>query len=363
MEYEKLRERLRQYSYIYLYGAGVVAYGASKAIRELFDITIKGFLVTERKGEVYEIEQIPVYILEEMQTNKQDSLVLIATPEEYHSEIEQILDKRQISNYIRLDSHTEYALMGAYLKKTENLKMIGDYQTSGDLKTDNNMAVYMAVSCNDKKLRRRYTERPWVKKIQVGAALAHKRIEALCDDDGDNISERNGLYGELTATYYVWKHSKYKVTGIFHYRRVMDFTQEQMELLGKGNVDVVLPLPFVCYPDASGQYGRYLLQPDIEIMLQVIEEWEQKSFKEIIEILKRPYLYNYNMLVARKEVFDDYCRWMFPILDEIMHRCEKEIRERQPRYIGRIGEVLTSVYFMRNERNWKIAHGEKVWRV
>ena len=79
--------------------------------------------------------------------------------------------------------------------------------------------------------------------------------------------------------------------------------------------------------------------------------------------MKSPYLYNYNILIARKEVFDDYCGWLFPMLRQIADRCEKEKRDRMPRYIGRIGEVMTSLYFMRNKKNWKITHGEKVWRI
>ena len=363
MEYEKLGETLRQYSHIYLYGAGIVAYGASKAIRELFGITIEGFLVTAHKGQMNSIEQIPVCELGEIQAPIQDSLILIATPEEYHSEIEQLLAEKQVPHYISLDSHTEYSLTGAYLKKAENLSLIEDYQAICTVNDDNNTGVYMAVSCNDKKLSKHYTERPWVKKIQVGAALTDQRIEKLCDNYGDNISYRNPIYGELTAAYYAWKHSTFEVTGIFHYRRIMNLGKKHLGLLKDGTVDVILPLPFVCYPDASGQYGRYLLEPDIEVMLQVMREREGGGFMELSKLLKKPYLYNYNMLVARKEVFDDYCGWMFPLLNEIEYRCEKEVRNRLPRYIGRVGEVLTSLYFMRNTREWNITHAEKVWRV
>lgn len=363
MEYEKLSSTLRQYPRLYLYGAGIVAYGACKAIRELFGINIEGFLVTDKTGQVPYIEQIPVCTLEEIQGSIQDSLILIATPEQYHPEIERVLAAEQAPRYICLDSHTEYVLMGAYLKKTENLSLADDYRVSRSAADDGNTGIYMAVSCHDKKLSKSYAEKPWVKKIQVGAALTDERLGQLCDNDGDNISARNPLYGELTASYYAWKHSRYAVTGIFHYRRVLELTQGHLDLLKEGTVDAILPLPFVCYPDASGQYGRYLLKPDIEIMMQVLREREGSGFGEVARLLGRPYLYNYNMLAARKEVFDDYCGWMFPLLEEIEYRCEKESRNRLPRYIGRAGEVLTSLYFMRNAGKWNITHAEKVWRV
>ena len=140
-------------------------------------------------------------------------------------------------------------------------------------------------------------------------------------------------------------------------------TEEQLRLLEEGILDVILPLPFVCSPDASGQYGRYLLQSDVDIMLDVIKEQDREHYQETLDILKMPYLYNYNMLIARKEVFEEYCGWLFPLLKEIRNRCERERKERMPRYIGRIGEVLTSVFFTRNEGRWKIGHARKVWRV
>lgn len=362
MEYQELKNELCKYSEIYLYGAGVVAYGACKAIEHMFGKRIKGFLITDKKKQ-QQIEEIQVYSLEEAQINKEASLILIATPEEYHEEIEQILQKNKYEHYIKLDSHTEYVLMSRYLKEEQNLNLIEDYPVIETLKAQENIGIYMAISHKDKKLKRRYMDMPWIKKMQVGAVLTEQRMAKLTDEGEDTISCENALYGELTATYCAWRNSNYKITGLFHYRRVLNITEEQLHLLETGELDVILPLPFVCFPDASGQYGRYLLPEDIEIMRQVLKERVPEEFKEIMQILRVPYLYNYNILIARKEVFHDYCSWIFPLLKEIAYRCEREERERLPRYIGRIGEVLTSIYFMRNEKGWKIAHAEKVWRV
>lgn len=348
---------------IYLYGAGIVAYGASRALEELWGVSPRGFLVTERDSRVKEIHGIPVLTCEDSRIDRKKSLVIIATPEEYHGSIEQSLKEQGVSNYLKLDSHKEYMLMGKYLKKARNLSLIEDYETQGGVTDLDSIGVYMAVSHGDRPLTRTYEEEPWVRKIQVGAALTHERICELTDLGEDSISHKNALYGELTASYYGWKYGKYKVTGLFHYRRVLRVTEAQMRLLEEGTLDVVLPLPFVCTPDASGQYGRYLLKSDVDIMLDVIKELDREHFQETINCLKTPYLYNYNMLLARREVFEDYCRWLFPLLEETTRRCEKEEKNRMPRYIGRVGEVLTSVYFMRNDKKWKIAHAEKVWRI
>lgn len=353
---------------MYLYGAGIVAYGAYKAIRELFGMTVKGFIVTDKEGQPCQIDKVPVFSLGECEEQLSDSLIIIAVPAEYQDSIEWELIRRGMSHgipfgYIKLDSHSEYELMGRYLRKVLKLSLIEDYETAGNRGYLENICIYMAVSHRDKKLSRRYEEEPWIQKIQVGAALTNVKISEATDQGEDSLSLKNELYGELTATYYAWRYNRSAITGIFHYRRVLEVSGEQLYLIEAGMIDVILPLPFVCFPDASGQYGRYLLPQDIEIMERVLEEREPEEYGRLAAILKTPYLYNYNMLVARKEVFDDYCSWLFPLLEEITDRCEREKRMRKPRYIGRIGEVLTSLYFMRNKKNWRITHGEKIWRV
>jgi hypothetical protein len=39
------------------------------------------------------------------------------------------------------------------------------------------------------------------------------------DNTGDNISEKNPLYCELTGVYWAWKNLECDVTGLVHYRR------------------------------------------------------------------------------------------------------------------------------------------------
>ena len=41
------------------------------------------------------------------------------------------------------------------------------------------------------------------------------------DDSGDNISDQNCYYSELTGMYWVWKNSHTKVVGTCHYRRYL----------------------------------------------------------------------------------------------------------------------------------------------
>ena len=365
MDCLELENRIKKCSRLYIYGSGIVAYGVYKAIQKLFIKETDSFVVSDKhtNPSTYTgLEVIDVSDFSVKMTN--DDLVIVATPPEYHKGIEKTLNSITFMNYILLTPDLEYELMGSYLKMTEGITCIEDIICKTDTITKD-IKVFMAVSHNDKQLLNEYTEEEYVTKIQVGKAYTDIIIDNVkCFDDyNENISILNPLYGELTATYNIWKNYQHEIMGLFHYRRILDVNAEKLAAFDEDKVDVILPLPFVCYPDASGQYGRYLCSEDIEIMKDVVFEQYPELKDEVMACLKGHLLYNYNMLIARKEVFIDYCQWIFPLLEEITNRCEKYQRERQTRYIGRIGEVLTSVYFTLNNKNWKITHAPKIWRV
>lgn len=67
-------------------------------------------------------------------------------------------------------------------------------------------------------------ENPYLYPIQVGTALSGNKLEGMFhDNEGDNISDRNKTYCELTAQYWAWKNDDADYYGFFHYRRYFAF--------------------------------------------------------------------------------------------------------------------------------------------
>ena len=74
--------------------------------------------------------------------------------------------------------------------------------------------------------------------LQVGAAL-HNSLGYHSDNTGDNISERNPYYSELTGLYWLYKNdSDCDITGLCHYRRY--FINERNEVLLKEDIEHIL---------------------------------------------------------------------------------------------------------------------------
>ena len=80
-------------------------------------------------------------------------------------------------------------------------------------------------------------ETPYLYPIQVGTALSGKKLPGMLhDDEGDNISERNKTYCELTAQYWAWKNEEADYYGFFHYRRYLAFDPSLNKDDGWGNI-------------------------------------------------------------------------------------------------------------------------------
>lgn len=337
MELKQLEEQIKKHKYLYIYGAGVVAAGAADAIYYLYNVIPNGYLVSDTLDRC-------------LISYKKDSFILVATPEQYHQDISDKLEECGYSSVDKmyLTSHLEYLLMGAFLKQKSGYKLVDDCVKSV---LDKELDIYIAEasSSKDLTLHGQYDRKNYINKV-------------VCDKVDCPLD--NSLYGELSATWWMTKNEKHDIMGLYHYRRDLILEENDLSILTNGEADVILPLPFVCEPNTSGQYDRYLQEKDQKVMWKVLENRYPDFYEKAKVVLEGKYLYNYNILVARKDVFINYSDWLFGLLEEITDECESEKRPgRLARYIGRIGEVLTSLYFTVNEPGLKVVHGEKRWKI
>lgn len=227
--------------------------------------------------------------------------------------------------------------------------------------------VYIAKFHKDRKLQKEYVFPAWQQPIQVGAALTDTRVAEVCDNAGDNISVKNKNYCELTALYWIWKNCIVRETGegkryygLFHYRRILDLKQKDLNIMIENEVDAVLPFPMMCEPDIREHYKRYLKEADWNAMSDALFQLQPGYAEAFKEICRQPYMYNYNMIVAKEKVLEDYCSWLFPILERTEELSIPKGSDRADRYIGYLGEHLLTLYFMFHQKDLKIYHTGRI---
>lgn len=335
-----------------IYGAQSLALGSCKAIRALFPQNmLKGFIVTAREGNPTVLAGLPVQELKDVKNTDRDVPVLVAAPEDRHQEMVDYLQANHFKTYICLDSRTENSLMEAYYRKIGRFPSLHDRPL---LDTVPRVQAYMAKSDRDRPITGAYALPDWVKELQVGAALSNRPIAALRDDTGTHISGKNRLYCELTAMYWIWKNGLRGAdySGLFHYRRILDLRAGDLCHLSTQTTDVVLPFPTVHEPNMDAHHARYIGTDDWQAALQALREVQPTYYEAYQQIKTQPYLYNYNMMLATPEVWEDYCGWLFPIL----MRTEELHPRGTKRYVGYVGESFLTLYFLCNRQGWRIAH-------
>lgn len=198
--------------------------------------------------------------------------------------------------------------------------------------------------------------------IQVGKSNTGLNFSTITDDIGENIAEKNSNYCELTAFYWLWKNiHDVDYIGVCHYRRYFTnnyyfnsacfFVNEcQIKKIMK-SYDVILPKPTKLSMTVR-EYYSYCdgLDKDLEMTGNIIMKKYPQYSREYNLVMKADSASYCNMMISSKELFDQYCTWLFDILFEV----EKETNmdgytKAQCRVFGYISEILLNVWVLHNK--------------
>ncbi len=344
-------------SYV-IYGAQVIAVGAREAITHLTGIKPTCFAVGKPVGKTCfpmgnpdEIDGIPVVGIDEIST---DTFIVIGVTELIQQEVIPYLDEHGYKNYYALTQYEEHLLMSEYYKSVGLFPLIDDLYNTVSQSVD--FVMYEVRNDKDKPLSFHPDLFLYEKPIQAGAALTKKFVADVKDNIGVNISVKNRMYCEMSAVYWIWKNKSHDWIGIEHYRRHLLVKPEMLT----ADVDVIMPLPYICYPNEMAQFLRFTTENVKEALFSALEKLYPGEFETYKKILYGKYQYTYNLMVARKPVFDDYCQWFFEITEFMEENYTSEVPELvETRAFSYVAEVLTNLYFMYHQKDLRIRHVEK----
>ncbi len=349
-------DEIRKNGSFCIYGAQVVAYGAYTAIHHLCGQKPESFVVGSLDNNPAEIEGIPVRELEEV---PREMFLIVGVTELVQKEVLPMLEKKGYRNVFALTQHEEHLLMSAYFNRIHRFPLLAGHGAEGFMGTKTgegaDLVLYEVRNHRDNPLAEPPELFPYERPIQAGAAVTDIRVTDLTDDTGDSISRKNRQYCEMSATYWVWKNTDHSWRGIEHYRRHLLVRPEMLH----DGIDAVLPLPYICYPDTVSQFRRFVSEDVLDALLKALRALHPDEYGDYLGILHGKYQYTYNLVCARKEVFDRYCAWFFRIT-EYMETMAGEVPEiAETRALSYVAEVLTNLYFMHNREGWNIRHAEK----
>lgn len=332
-----------------LFGARVVAYGAYVALRHLTGRPPLCFAVSDPTGEPAEIDGIPVCPIDSV---ARDTLIVVAVTELVQKEVLPLLEQMGFTKLLPLIQAEEHALMSAYFSEIGGFPLLAPAAPGA---APASLCLYEVSNHRDKPLSGHPALHPFECPIQAGAALTNRRIAELADDTGENISAKNKQYCEMSAAYWIWKHATSGWVGLEHYRRHLLVRPEQLS----EDIDAVLPLPYLCWPNTLAQFRRFVSQNVLDALLTALKTLHPAEYEDYLAILEGRYQYTYNIVCAKREVYAAYCAWFFRITEYMETRTDIAPEIADTRALSYVAEVLTNLYFMYNQPRLRIRHAAR----
>ena len=205
--------------------------------------------------------------------------------------------------------------------------------------------------------------------IHAGHAQAKIDFGYIGDDTGDNISRLNLYLNEITALYWLWKHTRHKLIGFVHYRRF--FTSDGENFLSLEAAEEILRENDIIVNDCKfgyiALYDWKILQSGRELaehVMNTIRKYiaaRQPDYLAAYDRVNNSFgVFCYEIFITRRKIFDDYCAWLFSFIidatEEILATTNLASSDdpREYRIIGSVAEHLLTVWLIKNRLKIKI---------
>ena len=196
--------------------------------------------------------------------------------------------------------------------------------------------------------------------LEVGAACRTEHTGFQRDDVGENISEKNPGFCELTGLYWAWKNLDNDYIGLVHYRRYfgrkgLPFSNRISWVLNSKDLNEIMDKTDILLPKKRNyiietlynHYSHTMFSEPLDMTGEIIRKQYHDYYDEFLKLKNRRSAHMFNMLVMKREDFHNYCGWLFSVLFEL----EKKVDENglkytgfHSRFYGRISELLLDVY-------------------
>ena len=206
----------------------------------------------------------------------------------------------------------------------------------------------------------RMPEDPLYLPVQAGRAL-HAPLTYIGDNTGENISEKNPHYCELTCLYWAWKNLAAEAVGLCHYRRYFagkSFGEKWSRLLTAQQAEKLLQKAPVILPKKReywietgySQYAHAHHEEDLILTRAILEEKWPAYVPAFDGTLGRTRGHRFNMFLMRRDLLDRYCSWLFQVLAELEAQLDiSSYSSNDQRVYGFVGERLLDVWVETNQ--------------
>lgn len=178
----------------------------------------------------------------------------------------------------------------------------------------------------------------------------------LGDDTGENISDLNFLYGELTGLFWIWQNvNDLDFAGLCHYRRYFLNSRGQamskndyMELLEQ--YDAIVPRHAECDGSYYEHFGRSHNIRDLDAVGRALKRIYPSYGPAYDQAMEGSIFYGSNLMVTSLPILKAYAEWLFQIFIEASEEIDVSSYDTYHRRVyGFLSEQMFYVFALANE--------------
>lgn len=362
---DAVARKVQDINKIYIAGAHSRGRTLRKYLEFLYpDVRVEAFLVDDMSENANIVDGIPVLLIGK--GLHVDYPVYIGTKGENHAKITRELKAAGMTEIIPVTVELDIFLRNKFIQKYfqnegRKFQLIDDLNTEDECMYEKKMKIYVASSALDKPLQSDYKLIKDEVLLQVGAALTDKRIMpgVVTDFVGQNISDRNKQYCELTGLYWIWKNAQEDYVGLVHYRRHFLLPHDWLQRMITNNIDVILPVPLYVLPNIAENYMERHIASDWKFLMDYFKTELPDEYEDVERIFSGNLYSPCNMIIANKVVLDKMCSWLFPIVNAVAEHGGKRDDAYMNRYPGFISERLITYFFEKHINEYNLVYANK----
>lgn len=190
--------------------------------------------------------------------------------------------------------------------------------------------------------------------LQVGKK-GKKDLGYQGDDTGDEISDKNCYYSELTGLYWVAANCPdVDIKGTCHYRRYLineqgkAYTAKEIEGILESH-DIMTTKTLTLRSAYYDGFGANHNRKDLDLTGEILKKEFPDYYPVFEKLVHENHTYFGNMIICKRELFDAYVKWLFDIffrMEPLMDFTGYD--DYHKRVFGFISEFLLKVYIVVN---------------
>lgn len=126
------------------------------------------------------------------------------------------------------------------------------------------------------------------------------------------------------------------------------------------DADVLMVEPSWHIDSVYSYFAKFMGAENMTILSMVMKKRFPDYFDTLEKICDGIKFHPFNMLLCRKGLFDDYCQWMFTILEECKRYVKPAPYTNAQRALAYMAELLTGVYLIHRQLRIKTVPYDKV---